>query len=152
MLGRTGTLVPSWRNLSTKYNWVGSLTNCKLWLKFYLPLFHTWLCMRKHPNFYTTKSHKDMLIAKELLHGLRLLSFCSSDLLWFWVVVFCCVLFFFKQIPKAGEGIAYIWKRVKNMLNLIRSLQPNIAGNVRTDRLCILKSYIIAVFNIQKGV
>lgn len=45
--GRTSTSVPPW---STKYTSVGSPTNCKLWLKFYLPLFHTWLCTTKHPN------------------------------------------------------------------------------------------------------
>lgn len=61
--GRTSTSVPPWRNLSTKYISVGSLTNCKLWPKFYLPLFRTWLCTTKHPNFYT----KDIFVAKELL-------------------------------------------------------------------------------------
>lgn len=45
--GRTSTSVPPW---STKYTSVGSPTNCKLRLKFYLPLFHTWLCTTKHPN------------------------------------------------------------------------------------------------------
>lgn len=39
-----------------------------------------------------------------------------------------------------------------NMLNWIRLLQPNRAGNIRNGRVHIVKSQIIAVFNIQKGV
>lgn len=62
--GRKNTPEPPWRNLSTKYTPVGSPTICKLWLKFYLPLFHTWLCTTKHPNSKT----KDVFMAKELLH------------------------------------------------------------------------------------
>jgi len=48
--------------------------------------------------------------------------------------------------------IAYIRKYLMNVLNLIRLLQPNIAGNARTDKLCILISQIIVAFSIQKGV
>lgn len=109
----------------------------------FLCLFHTWLCMTKPANVYTSKSHKGVFVAKVLLHGLSLLSFCSSGL--------SC---FLNKSQRRGMRmeIAYIWKYLMNMLNLIRLLQPNIAGNVRTDRLCILKSQIIVGFSMRKGV
>lgn len=98
---RTGSAVPRWRNPSTKHSSGSSLTNCKFGVKFYLP--HALLCTTKHPNIRTSKLHKHTLMTKELLHGLRMLHFCSSGCVFF----FFCPLplsLFTKTLSKEGEG------------------------------------------------
>lgn len=76
-------------------------------------------------------------MAKELLHGLRLLSFCSSGL-------FC------KPPRQRDEGGNCLQLRISTEhAKFDKASPPNTVGNVRTDRLRILKSQIIVVFSIQ---
>lgn len=82
-------------------------------------------------------------MATELLHGLRLLSFCSSGL-------FCSLS---KSPRQRGEAGNCLQLRISTEhAKFDKASPPNTADTVRTDRLHVLKSHITVVFSIQKEI
>lgn len=96
--GRTSTSVPPWRDLSTKYICVGSLTNYKLWLKFYLPVS------------YMALHNKASKFLQRHFHGQGDTSLTEAAVL----LLFRFVLFLNKSLRQRREGETCLHLKISN--------------------------------------